>query len=63
MRAADVPHSEPEVFLLPDAAALGRFGDVFGGLLGTLAVRPVGPDGVIAVPGAEEIVDGFDVVE
>ncbi|NIR45542.1 MAG: hypothetical protein GWN99_14085 [Gemmatimonadetes bacterium] len=63
MRAAAVLHSEPRVYLLPDSAALGRFGAVFGNLLGTLQVRPVGPEGAIAIPGAEEIVDGFEVVE
>lgn len=63
MRVAGVLHSEPEVYLMPDSAALGPFGGVFGGLLGTLAVRPVGPDGAISVAGAEEIIDGFEVVE
>ncbi|KPK60767.1 MAG: hypothetical protein AMS21_09335 [Gemmatimonas sp. SG8_38_2] len=63
MNAASVLHSEPSLYVLPDDASLGEFQADFGGILGTLAERPIDYDGAIAAfVGAEEIVDGFEVV-
>ena len=64
MNAAGVLHSEPSLYVLPDDASLGEFRPDFGGILGTLAERPIDYDGAIAAfVGAEEIIDGFDVVD
>jgi hypothetical protein len=64
MNAAGVLHSEPSLYVLPDDASLGEFRADFGGILGTLAERPIDYDGAIAAfVGAEEIIDGFDVVD
>jgi len=64
MNAAGVLHSEPTLYLLPDDSSLGEFRADFGGILGMLAERPIDYDGAIAsFVGAEEIIDGFDVVD
>jgi hypothetical protein len=64
MDAAGVLHSQPTLYMLPDDASLGEFRADFGGVLGMLAERPIDYDGAIAAfVGAEEIVDGFDVVD
>ena len=40
LEAAGVLHTEPKLGILPEAAALGPFGQVFAGMLGTVEQRP-----------------------
>lgn len=62
--AAGVLHSTPHLYVLPDEESLGEFREVFGGILGMLAERPDENESAIAAfLGAEEVIDGFEVVE
>ncbi len=62
--AAGVLHSTPNLYVLPDDESLGEFRPVFGGILGMLAERPdENESSLAAFVGAEEVIDGFEVVE
>ena len=40
LEAAGIPHAEPRLYVLPDDPRLGEFRAAFGGMLGTLELRP-----------------------
>ncbi len=42
MDRLDIPHSRPKLYLMPDSPKLGPFRAEFGGMFGTLEVKPKG---------------------
>jgi len=54
--AAGIPHTTPQIAVMPDAAALGAFGKDFGGLVGTLQEYPrAGFAGASRMEGTDEL--------
>lgn len=56
LEAAEVPHTNPRLVMMPDSPALGAFSD-FAGYLGFFEERPAaGPEDLV-VPGAVQVID------
>jgi hypothetical protein len=63
MEAAGIPHTEPRLVVLPDDAALGEHRERFAGTVGYIERRAITEPGVPGFAGADEIIDGDDVME
>jgi hypothetical protein len=67
LEAVGVLHVVPQLFMMPDDAALGEFRETFAGMLGEIEERPnEGPDntpgwgGFRAIKGSEEFLDDLE---
>ncbi len=62
MDRLDIPHSMPKLYLMPDSPKLGVFRKEFGGMFGTLELKPKGKKkGRVAFEGADKVRSTFDM--
>lgn len=63
LAAVGVPHSTPELVVLPDDPALGEFRATFAGMLGILEERPGTDDDAAILPGARKVIGSDKLFE